>query len=223
MGSKQTIVPWILDTYRSDSLRELCPITGDDVLLKAEPAWQAAVRAMRAGYQEVYFPLGLSYCKILAYKAIKASGFIFRTPAQFARLSRQIDRFTAKTACGLELLCFRRSYAGKEASSHSRLAHDIYQYIQADGQDLSKHFNLARLTRSSGPLAELVARQLTEVADRRLAAQRDLFRRIGTRRLSDEAKKTGIYLSDETRLVISRENLDPLLWAKLTENEPIME
>ena len=173
--SKETIVPWVLDTYRSDAVHNLCPLTADDVLLKAEPAWQAAVRALRAGCQEVYYPLGLRHSKILAYKAIKASGFIFRTPAQFKKLSRQIERFTTRTACGLELLCFRRSYAGKEAPSLSSLACDIYQYIQTDGQDLSKHFNLTRLSK---PLVKLVARQLAKVADRRQAAQRDLFRRI---------------------------------------------
>ena len=198
-GSKcrEPILQWILATYRTDRIESPCPIVEDKELLKLEKALAVARRALQAGYPEVYLPLGLEHQKPLAYGGIKPSAFIFRTPKQCKKLTRQVERFQKKTTCGLELLCLRRKQ-GKKPRKLSDQATQIYEYIQTDGQDLTKKFNLHRLL---GRHAKIAKRRTREMARRRRQSELDLRARIDTRRLSPEAKTTGIYVTAESELL----------------------
>jgi hypothetical protein len=194
---RQPILEWILATYSTDSVAGPCPIVDDEILLKLKPALQAARRALQAGCREVCLPLGLPYCRPKAYRAVKLSGFIFRTPAQFKKLTRQEERFTTKTSCGLELLCLRQQYRGNQLSL-SDLASQLYDAIHADEHDLTKRYHLSRLSTKQKRIAD---KRIKEIARRRATAERSLRARISARGLSVEARKTGVYLTVDSAML----------------------
>jgi hypothetical protein len=195
---RQPIVDWALATYQADRIRRLCPIIDDRILLKLEPARLAATRALRSGCRQVYLPLGLSTRRPRAYKAVKLSAFVFRTPAQLKTLTRQEERFSRRTGCGLELLCLRQKYRRADPPRLSELAAELYEYIQADGHDLTKKYNLNRI--SEKPM--LIARKrMQKVDQRRHDAERELRLRIDARRLSPEVRKTGVYVTAGSHLL----------------------
>ncbi len=189
---RQPILDWVLATYQADRIQRLCPVVDDSVLLKLEPARQAARRALQGFCRQVYFPLGLAYRKPRAYKALKLSAFVFRTPSQQKKLARQEERFARRTGCGLELVCFRRPYGSTEPRRLSALASELYDYIQSDGQDLPKKFHLNRLSKKQVRLAK---KRMQEINRRRDEAGRDLRSRINAKKLSAEMRKTGIYVT----------------------------
>jgi len=193
------ILDWILATYPHDRIEGLCPIVEDVDLLKLTPAIQAAKRAIRAGHPVVYLPLGLPIRKPRLFKAIKLSAFILRTPSQHRKLSRQEARFVGKTGCGLEVLCLRQRYGREQSLGLSELASRLYDYIREDGQDLTQEFNLNRLSRR---LADEV--RASEIIELRRAANADLAQMIDIKNLSDEARKTGIYVNARSPLLSDR-------------------
>jgi hypothetical protein len=146
----------------------------------------------------VYLPLGLPDRKPLAFRAVKFSAFIFRSPSQFKKLSRQEQRFTKNNSCGLELLCLRHKYRTAGPLKLSELATQFYDYIQQDGGDFTKKFHLHRLSRELAPLAR---KRTAELNRRRNEAGRDLQTRIDARHLTDEAKKTGIFVNAHSPLL----------------------
>lgn len=195
---REPILRWMIATYSTDRVKRLCPIVDDEVLLKLEPARQAARRALHSGCREVYLPLGLTVRRPKAYKAIKLSAFIFRTPSQYKKLTRQEERFGDRTRCGLELLCLRQKYRRKTPLGLGELASRVYDYIIADGQDLAKKFHLAELSQRQRKAAR---ERLRETHRRRQEAEKDLRSRIDARRMSGESRKTGIYVTSESDLL----------------------
>ena len=195
---RQPILDWVLATYQADRIQRLCPIVEDNVLLKFEPARLAALKALQGTCRQVYFPLGLVCRKPRAYKALKLSAFVFRTPSQYKKLKRQEERFARQTGCGLELVCFRRPYGSTEPRRPSTLASELYDYIQSDGQDLTKKFHLNRLSKKQVRLAMKRRQEIRRLRD---DAEQDFQLRINAQRLSAETRKTGIYVTAGSMLL----------------------
>ncbi len=191
--AKRTVESWIMSTYPTGQLQDLCPLVEDEVLLKLNPAKQAARRALKSGLKEVVLPLGYPYRRILAYKSLKPSAFVFRTPKQYKTITRQLERFQQKNVCGLEILCLRRRYGGN-VRTLSQLAEEIYQAIRSNTRDLTKAFNLQRQT-------EKMQKRVAARDARKKEIEDDLRSRIDVRRCSPAAQTTGITVTKNTKLL----------------------
>jgi hypothetical protein len=142
--SKRALSEWIISTFSSDTLEDLPPPASDSVLLGASEAQATAGRALRRGMPEAIVPLGFEARKTRAYRAIRLSAFVCRTPAQFDALTAQFERFNERNACGLEGLALRRPYNGRRAGSVSAVAESIYDRIRDGTHDLTKSLHLGR-------------------------------------------------------------------------------
>ena len=142
--SKSQLQEWITETYSTDTMRDLPPVTEDRELLTWDQAVSKAMTAVEDGAEVVFLPLGMSFCRVLNYRAIKLSAFVFQTPKQRATVLKQVEKFEKMTGCGLELLTLRRSYGGRQQGSLKDLAEQLYTFIQEGGIDLTKKFNLTR-------------------------------------------------------------------------------
>lgn len=190
--SKTQIIPWMIKTYRSDELVDLPPITEDTILLKQKEAQRKAEKLLKTGVPRVLLPLGMPLRRISGYKPIKPSAFIFQSPAQRDAILKQVEKFHARTSCGLEVLALRRAYKGRRRGSLFDLLEKIYQRIQAGDHDLAKALNLAR---GFPLLDELSAARSNEFLKMRKAAEDELFSVIDVRSLPPEALTTGIVIS----------------------------
>ena len=93
-------------------------------------------------------PLGYPHRKILTYKPIRLSAFVFRGPEQWRAMRRQVERFERSTGCGLEALALRRGYGDRPSRSLRAIAEEIFDRIQAGDRDLSKAMHLTRPTKA---------------------------------------------------------------------------
>src|SRR6202011_224579 len=109
------------------------------------------------------------------YRALKESAFVFETPDQRAAILKQVQKFEKRTGAGLELLSLRRTYAGRQQGSLTDLAKELYRFIRQGGDNVTKHFNLNKLT---GQLDDLAERRLGEIATRKEQAEADLKERM---------------------------------------------
>src|SRR4051812_32052491 len=80
--AKQALQGWLVRSYSADRLPDLPPVTEDEELLSFEQARRKADRVLAGGVPEVLFPLRLTCRKVSAYRALKASAFVFQTPEQ---------------------------------------------------------------------------------------------------------------------------------------------
>ncbi len=159
--SKQALEPWIVETYSSNALRNLAPVAVDSVLMKLEPAMNAARRALEAyPYREALLPLGLPHGVVKAYSVIKPNAYICRTPQQYRALERQVARLQREVGCGMDLLALRRPY-GSTDGSLSRAASRIYEFIATGRHGFTAAFNLRPERLSSTSDAVLRARRET--------------------------------------------------------------
>ena len=159
--SKQALEPWIVETYSSNALRDLAPVAVDSVLMKLEPAMNAARRALEAyPYREALLPLGLPHGVVKAYSVIKPNAYICRTPQQYRALKRQVARLQREVGCGMDLLALRRPY-GSTDGSLSRAASRIYEFIATGRYGFTAAFNLRPERLSSTSDAVLRARRET--------------------------------------------------------------
>ena len=127
--AKAILAPWIVETYSSDRYEAPPPITESPSLLSYKDANRVGRRALEeleAPRSEaereddpvsIYFPLGLEWRRILAYKVIKPSAFLFRTPQQRAKFVKAMQKFADSTGCGLEVLSLRRGSEGRRKGS----------------------------------------------------------------------------------------------------------
>ena len=63
--------------------------------LSFEEAVQKALSALDARSTEVFLPLGMDYRRVVNYRVLKRSTFIFQTPRQRKTVLRQIQRASA--------------------------------------------------------------------------------------------------------------------------------
>jgi hypothetical protein len=184
--SKAALGPWLVGTYAQDRLVELPPVTKEAELLSFARAAQKARKAIESGIPEVYFPLGLEHTKVLAYRALKASAFIFETPEQRAAVVKQWLKFESRTGAGLELLALRRGYKGRRCGSLRDLAEAIYELIRSGDINLTRALNLNRL----GQLEKLSRPRKEMIAQRKQAAEQGLMQRIDLRNIDGSTLAT---------------------------------
>lgn len=171
--AKEKVLPWIMKTYTTDTYTGPPPITMAANLLKIKQANRMATGSfdelleeheglLAIGYEgdpfhwdlpktpeKVVFPLGMDYEKVLAYKVIKPSAYLFRTPEQERLIRKAMDKFAAKYACGLEALALQRSQGERRHGSINSIASAIYRFIREGGDDLRRKWNLGRSTTPS--------------------------------------------------------------------------
>ena len=190
-NSKLVLNDWIVDVYSSDNFTELPPVTEDLTLLKYKEAVQRAKRAHLEGYDEILLPLGFAFMKVLNYRIIKPSAFVFLNPNQSQAISRQMDRFRKENACGLEGLALRRSYGRRRQGSLADVAEAIYESVRAGEHDLTRRLNL---TRGLDALAAMSRSRTEELARCKEAALQDLWTLIDKPNHDPEIHLTGIYV-----------------------------
>jgi hypothetical protein len=195
--SKELVQAWVLNSY-SELLTCPSPLTSNKDLLSFKKAGQKARNALDQGVPEVYFPLGLEDRKLMNYKALKASAFIFQTPEQRAALVKQIQKFEEKTGCGLEALALRRSYNTRRQGSLTDLAGALYQLIR-EGKDNLKDLNP---TKMSCQLKRSLDQRVKDISSRKQEAAKTLIEAIDTRNLTEEALITAyVVRKDDVRTV----------------------
>lgn len=144
--SKTALQAWLLEVYRTDTLTELPPLTEDRELLSLLRACREAKVLLEDGLTLVYLPLGLACTKVMNYRIIKASAFLFETPRQRQAMLKQMRKFEEKTGCGLEVLAMRRSYQDRRQGSLTDLLRVIETAIRQGKTNLTAVLNLGRAT-----------------------------------------------------------------------------
>jgi hypothetical protein len=190
--SKSLVQAWVLKSY-PDHLTDPSPLSTDKDILSLKDAGQKARNALDQGVPEVYFPLGLEDRKLMNYKALKASAFIFHSPEQRAALVKQIQKFEEKSGCGLEVLALRRSYNKRRQGSLSDLAGDLYKLISA-GKDNLKDLNPSKM---SPQLKQSLDQRVKDISNRKQETAKTLTEAIDTRNLAEEALITAYLVRKE--------------------------
>ncbi len=170
-SSKNELEQWVLAVYAADFLTGPAPVTEDAELLSFEQAALEVRHALYAGYPEVLFPLGFKRRKVLNYRIIKASAFVFNNPEQRVKILKQIHKFEDKYGAGLEVLALRRDYAGRKQGSVQALLELIYKRIRSGTSSLSGPLNTGKL---SGWLVTLLRSRREELERRRDQARQAL-------------------------------------------------
>ena len=174
-SSQDSLGRWILSNYPVDHLAELPPVTLDKQLLNVKESIAKANRFLDEGCDEVVFPLGHEHSKVLTYKTIRPSAFVFRDPKQSRAIRRQMKRFTAEHGVGLEVLTLRRGYKGRRAGSFKAILESIFDLIQSGKHDLSKAMHLSR---PSEAIKTAAADRMAEAKRHRAEALQDLRDRV---------------------------------------------
>lgn len=141
--------------------------------------------------EEVYLPLGLEAREVQAYKVLKPSAFVFRTPEQRRKVINAFRKFEETCDCGPELLSQRRSYDGRRQGSLVDVAEAVYAFIRAKGDNITRELNL---TRSFQALEEVRTTHLERLRERKRQVREALCQAINSRNLVPAARRTGYYL-----------------------------
>jgi hypothetical protein len=128
------------------------------------------------------------------YRALKASAFIFNTPAQRAALVKQLQKFEDRTGAGLEALALRRGYGGRPQGSLAAVAEELYAHVREGGTNLTRLFNL---NKRSDRVRAVTEPRLDEIARRKAAAAARLRDTIDRRNLPPEALPTAYLVTAE--------------------------
>jgi hypothetical protein len=158
-GSKTALQGWLLDVYRTDTLAELPPLTEDRELLSLLRACREAQTFLEDRQPLIYLPLGLHHSKIMNYRIVKASAFLFQTPKQHRSILKQMRKFEEKTGCGLEVLAMRRSYQGRRQGSLTDLLRVIETAIRQEKKQPDRRAQPRQGKRPGGPAEYLAAGQ----------------------------------------------------------------
>jgi hypothetical protein len=150
----------------------------------------------------VYFPLGLENKRVMNYRVIKASAFIFQTPEQRAAVLKQLQRFENKTGAGLEVLALRRSYGVRRRGSQADVAEELYRLIRQGKDNLTKAFNLNKL---AARVLAVTCPRLQEIMRRKAEERAKLLETIDVRNLPAEALVTA-YIVTPADLVHIKED-----------------
>lgn len=202
--AKAILAPWIVETYSRDRYDAPPPITESPSLMSYKDANRVARRALEkleAPRSEVerqenpvsiYYPLGLEWRRILAYKVIKPSAFLFRTPQQRAKFVKAMQKFTDSTGCGLEVLSLRRGSEGRRKGSVADVAEAIYRLIREGEENPTKALNL---TRSFKELDAVRQTHYQEIQRRKAEVDEALVRMIDSRTMEEPATRTGLFVN----------------------------
>ncbi len=173
--AKKKLIPWMVETYTSGTLTALPPVVTDKDLLSLKKAFQKARAALETGVDRVRLPLGFDAGKVLNYRIVKASAFLFRDPAQRAAVLKQLHAFEDRNRAGLELLSLRRGYL-RCAGDLTRLLEKLYSFIRDGGTNLTRTFHLNR----TGPVAErALGGRAARIDARKDELNRKLYETIG--------------------------------------------
>jgi hypothetical protein len=137
---------------------------------------------------------------VQAYKVIKASAFLFRTPEQRAKVARAMEKFARSHACGLEVLSLRRGYDGRRQGSIEAIAETVYQFIRSGGDNLTQAVNL---TRPFKELAAVRSGHTQPLLEQQQAARERLYHAIDAWKLDEDTHLTGLYFQKEDIIQLS--------------------
>jgi hypothetical protein len=203
--AKEGLVDWLVRTFSTDSYAGPPPVTESPNLLAYKEAGQVARKALKVLEVQtliawsdprhdpvvVYFPLGLERRRVITYKVLKSSAFLFRTPRQGAAFARAMEKFTAATNCGLELLALRRSSSGCREGSIADRAGAIYRLIRSGEMNLTKALNLTRRCKE----LQMVHQHYPQaVQARKDTVMADLIMTIYQGPMDEPATLTGVYV-----------------------------
>jgi hypothetical protein len=201
--AKAALAPWIVQTYSKDHYPGPPPITESPRLLTYKDANRFARKALAALQapltQEerdsdpvvIYYPLGLELRQVQAYKAIKLSAFLFRTPQQHEKFDKAVKKFEKSCGCGLEVLSRRRGCEGRSQGSLNNMAALVYQLIRSREENPTKALNLTRRFRE---LDAIRRTHLQEILRRKAHATEELIQALDARRMPDAVTLTGLFL-----------------------------
>jgi hypothetical protein len=167
--------------------------------------------ALEAGAQAVWLPLGLEHRKVMNYKIIKASAFVFDMPAQRDAILKQIQKFEGRTGCGLEVLALRRTYGPRREGSVTGVLHLLYSAIRAGEMNLTRALNLYRLPEA---VTQVAGERKADVDRRKRWAAAVLRDVINVARLPPEALPTAWVVTHADHHSVKRGNVLELLPAR---------
>lgn len=139
--AKRKLGSYLIDTYSKDTFQQPSPLVEQRVFLD----WPNAIAASRrvvAGDTAAELPLGWEQKRVVRYKIVKPSMYLFRSERQRKMLLKDWSRMRLRTDCGPELLATRASFDGKL----SRVAEAIFAVIREDKVRLNS-LNVDRLWR----------------------------------------------------------------------------
>lgn len=202
-AAKRVLKPWIVQAYTTDTYEMPPPVTKSPTLLTYKDAnrfTRKALEVLEAGRSPeeakerpvlVYYPLGLELPRVQAYKVIKPSGFLFKTPHQRGQFLKALDKFSDGCGCGLEVLALRRSGGGRERGSIVGVAEVLYKLIRASETNPTRALNLTRTFAGLERVRRTHHRRLRRLKDR-VKAER--IRSINEAILTDEECLTGMFM-----------------------------
>jgi hypothetical protein len=201
-AAKEQLAEWLVQTYSTDRYAGPPPITLSSTLLTYNDAGRVARKAAKglttARYlvgeptpATVYYPLGLEQRRIQAYKVIKPSAFLFRTPQQQVAFLNAMTKLTEATSCGLELLALRRDSKGRRRGSIADIAAMIYRLIRTGQMNPTKAMNL---TRPFKKLEQLKEGHHHEVLARKNTALVELCLTLDESTMDKDTTLTGLFV-----------------------------
>jgi len=206
--SKEAIQEWLVRTYSNDTLTELAPVAEDTELLAFTKAAQQARAVLKGGVEVAFFPLGLERRKVMNYRALKASGFLFNRPEQRAAIVKAWVKFEGKSGAGLEALALRRSYGGRRQGSLEDLAEELYRLIRNDEDNLTKLLNLNKLSQT---VLSATSPRSTQIKQRKAEIDQAFWETIDATNLVPEALPTAyLVTAAEIELIKGDEDSLPL-------------
>jgi hypothetical protein len=206
--AKERLAPWVIRTYTLDNYTGPPPVTESPTRTSYKDAGRIARMALReleqgaeradATRPVVYYPLGLEQRRVRAYKVIKPSAFLFRTPVQRAKFVKAADKFFDETGCGLELLALRRSSPDRRQGSVRDVATIVYSLIRAGEENITRALNLTRPFDGR----EIGVGHRRELDDRKAAETARIIRQIDARWLTEDEKQTGWFVSQSEVILV---------------------
>jgi hypothetical protein len=198
-ASKEQLANFLVEVYSQDCITEPPPLTEDMELLSFKRAAQQTRAALDRGTPAVLFPLGLESTRVMNYRIIKPSAFVFQTPKQRSSIVKQIQKLESKTGWGLEMLAARRSYGTRVQGSLRSLAEDVYNLIQGGETNLNKKLNISKALKQ---WEEAANHRLAEIERRKNEAATALMSSMDIRNIDPAGLVTGYVVEggDDTLL-----------------------
>ena len=208
--AKAELSPWILATYVGDRYVGPPPITTSPSLLTYKEAGRLAQKALRQLAENsatpaevdtlrVWYPLGLELRRPQAYKVLKPSAFLFRTPAQQAKFVKAMAKFADRCGCGLEVLALRRGTQQRPQGSIRAVAEAVYRLIREGEANPTRALNLTRDFRN---LKRIRQAHMAKLQRQKAVAERELFLRIDCRNLQEPPCLTGLFVGQKEAILL---------------------
>jgi len=197
--AKRALQERLIRCYSTDNVTELLPIVDDSELLSLQQAHQK-VRHCWSKNPNCWavLPLGWKSEKALNYQIIKPSAFLFQTAGQRRKILKQIQKFTDRHGCGLEILAMRRTYKNRRQGSIIDLATVIYDQVVAGRTQLSGGLNMHKV---NPDLEKLAQERLSELTRRKKQASKRLQDCITWNLMRIPAIETCIALTERSEFI----------------------